>query len=288
MIGYLFFRLFASIFGLLPMSFVYKISDGIAFLLHRVVKYRKAVVLENLARCFPDYSNEKRNQIAKDSYRNLADIMVEGIKGFSLSPDELRKRYQFKNLGPLQAAMNEGKSIIVVAAHYGNWEWGALAVAEKFAKDEIIGLYKPIKNARIDDFMRKTRSKFGLILGSIANTRQLFNKHSNNASAFLMVADQNPSNSNKAIWVDFFGNPTACLHGPEFYAKLFDMPVFYLTINRVKRGYYEVVGSTIEVNPKESVDGEITTRFMKTLETQLKEKPEDWLWSHKRWKHKPV
>lgn len=288
MIGYVFFRLFASIFGMLPMSVVYKISDGIAFLLHRVVKYRKSVVFENLERCFPEYSSEKRHQIAKDSYRNLADIMVEGIKGFSLSTEELRKRYQFKNLEPFQATLDEGKSIIVVAAHYGNWEWGALAVAEKFAKNEIIGLYKPIKNTRIDDFMRNTRSKFGLILGSIVNTRQLFSKHAKNSAAFLMVADQNPSNVKKAIWVDFFGSPTACLHGPEFYAKLFDMPVFYLTINRVKRGYYEVVGSTIELNPKASNEGEITAAFMKVLEKQLKEKPEDWLWSHKRWKHKPL
>ncbi len=270
------------------MSVVYAISDGIAWLLYRVIKYRLRVVNENLERCFPEYSAEKRREIAKSSYQNLADIMVEGIKGFSLSPIELRTRYQFKNLEPLQTALDSGKSIIVVAAHYGNWEWGALAVAEKFANNEIIGLYKPIKNSRIDDFMRNTRSKFGLILGSIANTRQLFKKHAHNSAAFLMVADQNPSNVSKAIWVDFFGTPTACLHGPEFYAKLFNMPVFNLSINRVKRGFYEVVGSTIEMNPGECVDGEITSRFMKTLEAQLKDRPEDWLWTHKRWKHKPL
>jgi KDO2-lipid IV(A) lauroyltransferase len=99
-----------------------------------------------------------------------------------------------------------------------------------------------------------------------------------------MAADQSPSNPEKAIWVNFLGQKTAFLDGPERHARLRDIPVIFTDIQRVKRGYYTLELSYISLNPKETEKGEITTNYASRLEKIIRNKPEDWLWSHKRWK----
>ena len=149
----------------------------------------------------------------------------------------------------------------------------------------IIVFYKPLSNPYINRFVNKNRSRTGGILTSIYKTSETFKELKNQKAIYVMAADQSPSNVERAIWVDFLGRKTAFLHGIELYGKTYNYPVVFTDIQRVKRGYYELSLSLISDNSSETKDGEITRLYASKLESAIKKKPQDYLWSHKRWKH---
>jgi len=170
-----------------------------------------------------------------------------------------------------------------VLGHFNNWEWGSLAAAKQL-KHKIVALYKPLSNKRIDRYAIKIRARYGTELASIFKTSLTFEENVNKSTLFLLVADQSPSNARRAYWVDFMGRDTSFLHGPETHAKKNNLPVFFIDIQRVKRGYYEVEAVLLADDPNALEDGEITHRYAKVLELQILKNPENWLWTHRRWK----
>ena len=202
-----------------------------------------------------------------------------------MSKKALLKRYKVLNPQIITPYFEQNRSVIAVASHYTNWEWGVLCLSLQF-KHKSVGLYKPLSNKYIDNYMVKSRAAWGMNLVSIHETSKNFEQDSSEPSIYYMIADQSPGNVERAYWVDFLNQDTACLHGPENYAKKYNLPVIYGHVNRVKRGFYEVNISLITENPQETEDSEITKAFMKILESNILLKPENWLWSHKRWKKK--
>jgi KDO2-lipid IV(A) lauroyltransferase len=241
------------------------------------------VIVSNLRRAFPEKSEKEIARLTYKNYQNLTDILLESLKGFSLRNKTLIKRYQITNPQIIEQYYQANQSVIGVTGHYGNWEWGALAGSLQI-NHCAIAFYKPIKNKYIDQYIKKSRANNGTYLKSIFYTSQTFKNFEDKICIYLMVADQSPSNTAKSYWVDFLGQETACLHGPEKHARNNNYPVIYLDIQRKKRGYYEVTFSNLTDNPRELKDGEITQMFMKKLEEIIRKKPENWLWSHKRWK----
>ena len=285
MITYLLFRFFVFIFKITPFWLLYLQSDIVYFFMYHVFGYRKEVVWNNLKNSFPDKSDTELKKITKGFYTNLSDITVESIKGFSMSKKTLLKRYKVLNAEIVDKYYEKNKSVIAVASHYANWEWGVLCLSLQF-KHKSVGLYKPLSNKYIDNYMRESRAAWGMNLLSIRDTSKYIEKENTEPSIYFMISDQSPSNVDRAHWVDFLNQDTACLHGVESYAKKFDLPVVYGHVSRVKRGYYEFTVSLIEPSPKETADGEITKAYMKILEDNILLKPENWLWSHRRWKKK--
>lgn len=278
-----FFLFFVFLFGLIPFPLLYLFSDFIRFILQRVVGYRKEVITKNLKASFPDASEEEFKKMVSDVYRNLADVTVEGIKAFSMTPSQVRKRHRIVNPELIDTFLDQGKSVIAVPAHFNNWEWGSLSPG-LFTKYPIIALYKPLSNKYIDRFVKWSRSKFGTTLASIYKTGLLFERNANKPSIYIMAADQSPTNAKKSIWVQFMNRDTAFLHGPEKYAQLYNMPVLYGDVQRVKRGYYTLEISVLAENPLELPEGEITKRYANKLEELIRKNPGSWLWSHRRWK----
>ncbi|PKP18855.1 MAG: lipid A biosynthesis acyltransferase [Bacteroidetes bacterium HGW-Bacteroidetes-21] len=269
----------------MPFWFIYGMSNFFAFLLSRVFRYRYKVVHANLTRAFPEKSEKEKKKIFHAFYRNLGDLLVESMKGFTMSDKELYKRLVVLNPEVLTAYEKTGKSIMAVTAHTGNWEWGILS-APHYTKMIPAGLYKPLSNKRIDAYMRRNRSRTGSVLCSIYLTGMSFQKYIDKGSLFLLIADQSPSNLKKSYWVNFFGTETACLHGPEKYATMFNLPVYFFSVHRVKRGYYQIEFSKITDTPNELPSGKITEIYMGMLESYIRKNPSNWLWSHRRWKHK--
>ncbi|RLD90262.1 MAG: lipid A biosynthesis acyltransferase [Bacteroidetes bacterium] len=283
-VTYLLFVLLVTLVGITPFFFLYTFSDFVGFILYRVIRYRKTVVRSNLKRAFPEKSEKELKQIEKASYKNLADLFIEGIKGFTMSKKSVMKRHRFLNPEILDQYYQQNRGVIVAAGHVGNWEWGAFSAAY-YSKSIIVGLYKPLSNKYIDRFAIRTRAKAGTILVSIRKTKSYFQQYANKPSVFLMAADQSPSNTKKAIWTPFFGIDTPFLYGPEYYAKSYNLPVVFLHLYRTKRGMYEYLLEPMVEHPTEMAQGEITRMFASRLETLIKENPESWLWTHKRWKH---
>ncbi|GMT45050.1 MAG: acetyltransferase [bacterium] len=279
---------FIFLIGLIPFRVLYIISDFLRFVLHRVVGYRKKVVEENIRNSFPGLSVAEQKKLVNRSYKNLADIFVEGIKGFTISDKQVVARHKFINLEFLTPYTEAGKSVILLSAHYGNWEWGGLSIPLQLDNKHVIVLYKPLSNKFADRLVKKNRSRTGIFMGSIYETARLFKNYVVQTTAFFLLADQSPTNVSRSYWTNFMGRETAFLHGPERYARLYQLPVIFVDIQRVKRGYYEVGFSLITDNPASLPEGEITALYARKLEEVIRKKPENWLWSHRRWKLKKL
>jgi len=283
MISYILTRIFIESFRFIPFRLIYIISDFLSFLLHSVLGYRKKVVYDNLIKAFPEKSDAEIKKIAKKTYKNFIDISLESLKMFTISNKEIFKRFNLINPELVQKYYDKGQSIIGVSAHYANWEYGLLI--PYYIKHRTIVVFKSLNNKHLTKYVNKNRSRFGLELVALEKTKEAFSDTSKPMSVFL-IADQSPSLLTNAIWIDFFGRDTPCIHGPEAYSKKYNWPIIFCDIQRVKRGYYSSEYTTIIENPNEYKKGEITAIYMKKIEEIIRKKPEDWLWTHKRWKHK--
>ena len=270
--------------SLLPYPLLYLLSDIIFLIMYRVIGYRKKVVFTNLRNSFPNKSKQELKKIMSDFYRHLCDIIMESVKGFTISEKQLRKRLIIKNPEFSNYFADKGQSIIFVGGHYNNWEICAQAFA-MYSNHKCIGIYKPLSNAFINDKIYTSRSKYGMHLISMKQTKKSFEEGAQ-AKAIVFGSDQNPANPKRAHWVQFLNQDTGVLFGVERYAKEYDWPVVFVSISKVKRGHYEVEYSLITDSPTEQPHGKITEDFTKRLEQDIINQPQYWLWSHKRWKHK--
>lgn len=271
--------------GIVPFRLLYMFSDLLAFIIGRGLKYRRNVVILNLKKCFPDFENSKINSLTAGFYKNLSDVFLEWVKSFSMGHKQIVKRHRVLNPEIALPYLQQGKSVIAVTGHYNNWEWGSISAGLQI-KSNIVGFYKPLSNPWLNKLIIRSRSRSGTKLASIYETSQTFAHFANEPTVYLMAADQCPSNHYKAYWLRFFGHETAFLHGPEKYIRTYNYPVIFIDIQRIKRGYYTCQLSLLVDDPSLLKDGEITQIFATKLESVITKQPENWLWSHKRWKLK--
>jgi KDO2-lipid IV(A) lauroyltransferase len=271
--------------GIMPFRTVYVLSDMFYVLIYHVIGYRRGVVTSNLNRSFPEMNEDEICLLSKKFYHHLCDVSLEGIKGFTMSENDLLSRFHILNPELADHYFNKGVSTIAVPGHYNNWEWGSLSPGLQL-KYPIVGFYKCMSNTLVDVFARKHRSKFNTRLASIKETTKTFDVHSGMPHAYIMASDQSPTNLKDCYWINFLNQDTPWLHGPEKYARKYNWPVIYVDIQKMKRGYYEIKLVLLTENPASLPDGEITRLYAEHLENSILLEPAYWLWSHKRWKHK--
>ncbi len=284
-VTYFLFRAFSVLFSFIPFRLLYGFSDFLYLITYYLVRYRRDVVFQNIRNSFPGKSEEEVKRIAKQFYHHFTDLFIESLKSFTMSEKDLVNRYRFSGTEILDEFYRQGKSAICVAGHYGNWEWGGVASGIQL-KHKPVGFYKPLSNKYIDNYIQQTRVKGRSRLASILNTAETFNTDWGEPAIFYMVADQSPSSSRLAYWIEFLNQETAVLHGPEKYARVHNLPVVFAWTKKIKRGYYSVEFRLLEADPSITKTGEITTRYMKMLEAVILEQPQYYLWSHRRWKLK--
>ncbi len=248
-----------------------------------VVSYRKSVIITNLEYCFPEKSKKEINVIRKKFYKSLCDILLETLKGYTLSEKELVKRFKSFDHELTYSEFEKGKDIFILTGHLGNWEWGNASIIN-FLKHKSAVLYKPISNPFIEDYVKKSRSRFGADMLSIYSSMRYFIVRKERPVAYFLVADQYPTDKEKEKRVNFFGNITPFLHGPENFSKQLKKPVYYLSIERVKRGYYAMKFTKLTDDASLLKDTELTQMYASHLEETIRKSPAEWAWSHKRWK----
>ena len=285
LVSYFGFRFITLLVGLMPFALFYRLSDGLAQLFW-LTGYRKKVIKANLHGSFPDKSGEELNALMRAFYVHFSDIVLEGIKSFSMSKEELVRRYKVQNPEVLKAYVDAGKSILLVGAHYANWEWGTAAVANNYPN--VVGIYSPVSNKRIERMAVASRAAYGMKLCAINETAATFKqvRQHGKPTAFVMICDQSPSGStiDKAIWLPFLNRHTPWLHGMEKYGREMGFPVAYFSPRRVARGHYEVKVIPLNNKPQTTAPGAITEQYVRLLESIIYKQPAHWLWSHQRWK----
>ena len=285
LIGAFFFILAIAFVWILPVPLLYLFSNFMCFFTHRIMGYRLNVVRKNLRDSFPSISDKELERLTKLFYKNLADIFLEGIWAFTMSKKQILKRFRILNPELLTQFYESGQSVIGVTAHYTNWEWGSLSASSQ-TKLNVVAFYKPINNRYIDKIAKWNRSRFGTTLAAIKETSMTFQKYKEIRTIFLMVSDQGMPKefAGKAYWIRFLNHDTAFLHGLEKHARSNNLPVIYNDVQRVKRGYYTFELSVLTSKPLELKEGVLTEMYARKLESIILRKPENWLWSHNRWK----
>ncbi|WP_298883270.1 lysophospholipid acyltransferase family protein [uncultured Polaribacter sp.] len=269
----------------LPMRVLYILSDFFYVIIYYVFKYRKQVVLQNISYAFPEKSEKEKNKIAKGFYKHFTDIFIESVKSFSMSEKEVLKRYKYKNPELIDKYEKEGKSIALVGAHLANWEWSySLPLVLNI---KVYGAYSKLRNEHFEKMLKKFREKFGVIgLKTSDTVKGMLKNYTNKVQGlYILLSDQSPMVEKTFYWSKFFGVKVPVHTGAEMISKKFNLVVINYVTKKIKRGYYETEFEVIAENPKEYNNFELTEKYLKLTEKNIKEQPELYLWSHNRFKH---
>lgn len=274
--------------AMLPMPVLYVLSDILYILIYRVMRYRLKVVRRNLKASFPDKSEIELRRLEREFYHHFADYIMETIKLAHISEEEVLRRAYIKNPELATQLQAEGqKTVMMLMGHYGNWEWFSSA-SMIFKDSRLWQIYRPLNNKAVDRLFVYLRTRFGSYgmkkNDTVRDMIQLKKEDSNNIVIF--IADQTPSKANLHYWTTFLNQDTPILNGAERIARKLDLPVIFLDVQKVKRGFYTVEFKLMTAHAKQTAENEITESYACMTEKMILRNPAYWLWTHKRWKYK--
>lgn len=271
--------------ALLPFSILYVISSILAIVLFDVLRYRRAIIDENLNIAFPDLDTTQKRKIRRRFYFHFTDLFIESLKNGLMSNTTFKKRFEVKNVEIVERLIKDQKGIIVLAAHQGNWEWtGAIAL---YTRVPVFGIYQKINNPFFDRFILKTREKSGMHLVPTFKLKEVLQENQKNGlfGMYGFASDQSPMVKKTKHWYPFFEKEVPIHTGAEELARSHNMAIVYLSIRKVKRGYYTASFENFKPQVEESSNYSIMEAYMRKVEQEVKDQPYTYLWTHRRFKH---
>ncbi len=269
----------------LPFCVLYLLSDLIYPIVYYVIGYRKKVVRKNLSNSFPEKTEQELRTIEKKYYHFFCDYIVETLKMFTISEQEIMKRMKFIGWENLEKDWEEHGACFLMIGHYGNWEWFSSLPCWTKNKELIIGtVYQPLNNKTYDSIFLRVRNRLGV--DSIASKNVLRKivtlKREDKKPGIGFIADQSPHSKGSQTWVNFLNQDTAFYTGAEAMGKKINAVFYFAEVSRIKRGHYEC--RVLPMKPEENNENSITELYAQMLEQMIQRDPAYWLWSHKRWK----
>lgn len=272
------------IISLLPLWVFYRLSDGLYYLVYHVVRYRRRVVYANLRSSFPEKSEAEIERIAKEFYSFFCDYIVETLKLFSIGEKNMRKRMKFEGLDQVKEDFANGRSVSVYLGHYCNWEW--ISSLGLHLDEQCGQIYHPLENATVDRLFLYMRGRFKAQSIKMDDTFLTILKWKKEGRKNIVgyIADQVPGYNNIHYWADFLHHDTPVFTGAERISKIMDTAVYYIDVERPRRGYYVARFIKIADSLNEHPVFFATEQYFRLLEKNIQRAPQYWLWSHKRWK----
>ncbi|MBR1766635.1 MAG: lysophospholipid acyltransferase family protein [Bacteroidales bacterium] len=264
---------------------MYIISDILYVIVYFLAGYRKKVVRRNLAAAFPEKDEKELRRTERRYYRHLCDLFVEGIYNLFASPQSIMKRYHVVNRELLNSYYEQGRTVVLMSAHYNNWEYMVTSLNMQLFHHGI-GVGKPLSNRFLEPRVFRRRTRFGTEVVYSDTVRQVvdfYHRH-HVPCALMMLSDQSPAHADRAYWTPFLHQETAFLYGAEYFARKYDFPVFYYRVDKTRRGRYTVTFFPLCESPLEVPQYAIVERYVRMLEDDIVARPDFWLWSHRRWK----
>ena len=273
------------LFSKLPLRILYWLSDFIFVILYFVVGYRKKVVFQNLKNSFPEKSDSELKIIRKKFYHNFCDYLVETLKSFTITSHELRVRVQYLNQDIFHEAKAENKNVILLAGHIFNWEWFN-AFATVVPQEKSFPVYRKVQSSIWEQKVKEIRNRFGNhALEAKEVIRHIFKNANDGNSVYMFVADQTPHVSEVTYGLNFLHQKTPAFVGYDKLSTRMDLAFVYCEMKKVKRGYYQINSYRIEPDGEKFEEYEVVKKFHKMLETTINKRPDNYLWSHRRWKY---
>lgn len=275
---------FLWLLSILPFRLLYVLSDCIYFFVYILIGYRKNTVRYNLKTAFPEKSEKELRIIERKFYRHFCDMFLEMIKSMNIKKEDLLARYQFENKELITTFDQRNQSSILVMGHYASYEW--VFALQLSMQHPGYAVYKKIKHKQFDDLIRKIRSRWNTFMIDAKHTISIIKKleSENKTGCYGFIADQTPRYHRAKFWTTFLGHELPFFTGVERISREFGLPVLYYGVDKVKRGYYKGRFTVLTADGSKTEDGEITAAFAKALEKQINERPELYLWTHKRFK----
>ena len=276
---------FIYLLAILPFPLLYFLSDGVYILLYHVLRYRRKIVRQNLVKSFPEKQLQEIREIELRFYRYFCDLFLETFKTLTISKESMVRHCEFvpETLSIFNQLAEENQSFMVVMGHFGNWEWGGNTFSI-CCRHQLYVIYHPLANKYFNGLVYRMRTRFGTRLIPMKDTLKDMLKNRNELNATAFIADQTPL-PDRAYWMNFLHQDTPIFLGIEKIALKIRYPIVYISIRRVKRGYYKVFAEKIELPLQLEETGMITEIHARKLENDIRSQPENWLWTHRRWKH---
>ncbi|WP_116788134.1 lysophospholipid acyltransferase family protein [Flavobacterium psychrotrophum] len=273
--------------SILPFRLLYLLSDAVYVIVYYIIGYRKKTVRKNFALALPHLNATERKVLEKKFYHHFCDNFAEMAKALSISQKEIKQRFVFTNFEVVHELEKQGKSIAMLVGHYASYEW-LLQMNTNFISHTGYGIYKPMRNKYFDRLVRKIRGRFKAELIGVREVVPTMRQNARTGvkGVYGFITDQSPLKNSAIHWGDFFGMEVPIHVGGEMLSKKLGLNMIFAKIEKVKRGHYSCTFIPVEGNLKEIPNYEISDRFMKMLEAQILEKPEYYLWTHKRFKHR--
>jgi Kdo2-lipid IVA lauroyltransferase/acyltransferase len=268
----------------LPLPVLYALGQFAYFVTFHVLRWHRELAARNLANAFPEKPAEERAKLLRQSYRNLGETLAETFWGFGASAEALARRVVIENPELIARFVAEKRSVVVLAAHVCNWEWLLPAAGAQFGIP-IDAVYKPLRVASLDEFVRETRSRFGGKPIPIQSFLFELMRRGDEPRAYAMVADQTPPKSMDKHWTRFLNQDTAFFTGADKIARFLDAPVLYVAMRRVRKGHYRVRLHVLVEPPYDTGELDVVERYARRLEAEIRANPADWLWVHNKWKY---
>ncbi|SHL56929.1 lysophospholipid acyltransferase family protein [Hymenobacter psychrotolerans] len=270
----------------LPLPLLYGMAEVIYFLLAHVLRYRQKVVLQNLRNSFPEKPETEIRQIQKTFYRHFAQMMVETLKLAVLPAAELKRRVWFSNPEVLERHFAQGRTVLGLSSHAGNWEW-VLTSGAVWLSAHADGVYKPLSNPFFESFMHQLRTRTGAGLIPMRDTLRDMLQRRGETRVVSLLSDQAAGPEDRPYWTQFLNQDSGFYTSADRLAARFHCPVVYVSIRRLRRGYYQIILTELYDgdSPLPANEFPITEAFVRHLERDIRTFPADYLWTHRRWKH---
>jgi KDO2-lipid IV(A) lauroyltransferase len=286
-VGYYIFYGINWIITLFPIRILYISSDILFLFLYYFPSYRKKIVAENLRNSFPEKSTKEIALIARKFYRHLADLFIETLKLTHLSNNQLKKRMTVSNPELIEGLYDAGRDVAVVHSHYNNWEWLGVCYP-LYTRYRTVSIYKPVQNSLFDRFVNnlRKRNNAGLAPMNMIVRKIIENQSKNIRTLYGFMADQTPAKALIEYYTEFLNQETPVFLGIEKIAAKYDMSVVFFNVQKVRRGYYNVTVELLFESTRDLPKYKVTEAHVKRLEEIIRQRPENWIWTHKRWKYK--
>jgi len=281
-------RAFFYLISLLPFRLLYALSDCLYVFIYYVAGYRKRLVRHHLETCFPEKDKKELKNIERGFYHYLCDYFLEAIKLLSISKEEMLKHVELRGMETIQQCFDEGQTCAAMMGHYGNWEYlTTLRLGWPRHPDAIEAfIYHPLSNSVFNQLFIDLRQHFGGVCVPKKDIlRYLINSRREGKKLLTgYLSDQTPKWTNIHLWLNFLGHDTPVFTNGEKLMRKMNDAVFYVDIERPKRGHYIADFRLITKTPNEMEENGITRRFFELLEENIRRDPRLYLWTHNRWK----
>ena len=268
-----------------PLWLLYLPEHPVAWILDRIIRYRRKVIILNIQGSFPELSGKDLSLFIRRYYRWLFRVTVESVKATHWSVQRLAKQIHIVNPEVLAESSAQKQDLIVLAGHTGNWEWLPGAISP--LGFDLLGVFKPQSNQLFNQLTIWLRQKKQVIPIPMKATLRALNEDPASARprALLLIGDQIPALGDIHFWHPFLNRETAWFTGAEKIAEKKDLPVYYIRMTPGLKGHYQAEFIPLRYPGQDNLPGEITQYYIHALEQTIQEHPVNWLWSHRRWKH---